>query len=944
MISDYNKNKKFDVFLFYNSDDKTIVEDIAIKLKEIGLSPWFDEWELRPGFPWQNTIEEQIENIKSVCVFIGKSGMGHWQDMEQKAFIQQFVNRKCPVIPVILEDCIKDQEVPSFLKGMTIVDFRKKNSDPMIRLIWGITGNKLNNNGFTKQQTSNPLLLKGGTNGVDKYRNPYVTGKKVYGRHFFGRNNILEILYEKLLNSEIPNSCSIFGETRIGKSSILEEFCYQYKADLLKNFCVIQMDMSAHFSPGDTKSFYLQFLSIIRDQLVDEKISQSIMQQIDSSLASQEPWGVVLYKISKCFTAIKKAAIKLLVILDEFDATTELFELDSQAFKILRSLGSEPKYDITYLVASRKRIVTIEKDAGISSNFAGLFGFGEIQIGLMKKNEAISLIREPAKRVGIEWEDQEVEDILEFSGCHPYIIQNVCHSLFSKKENGNLLSKKQIRTLVHEQSKAFFIDLFNRLTSNNLLDPLCQFIINPHSQSKENQEKLYNLSYLKKENNTLKIFTPLFQEYLQEHFKEKFQKPLYSPESPTPYLTEVTVENILCFGEKQKLNLSSKNGEAEKWTIILGDNNIGKTVLLQCIAALDPNLDLYFLEQQSVFKRPIGSDKNTGKISALIYGEEEKCSLDIIRFQEDISLKRTDKIFNLTCYGYGASRRMMEESLAEGDDDRRAVKKNISFTLFSGKYLLPNAEEWFLRTHYENLTEKGNDSNKKQLEDVKKLLKNILSLSDEIKDVLIEKNELKFDTPYGIIPFRGLSIGYKSLIAQLLDMVRRLYERYPKSENPLAEPAIVLIDEIDLHLHPVWQRKLVKHLQKTFAKSQFIVTSHSPLIVQADTNVNLAVLKREGDHVIIDNNPETIYGWRVDQVLTGLMGLKSSRPPELEELIEKRDALLAKAVLSEKDEKAIAELDEKIGELPFGDSIEEIEAMDIIREAAKELDQKNDKD
>ena len=88
-----------------------------------------------------------------------------------------------------------------------------------------------------------------------------------------------------------------------------------------------------------------------------------------------------------------------------------------------------------------------------------------------------------------------------------------------------------------------------------------------------------------------------------------------------------------------------------------------------------------------------------------------------------------------------------------------------------------------------------------------------------------------------------------------------------------------------MHLHPKWQRDLIGFLTERFPNTQFIVTAHSPLIVQAATDANIALLKREGDHVVIENHPETIRGWRIDQVLTSnLFGLETARPPDVEKL------------------------------------------------------------
>ena len=121
---------------------KTVKSDQAYEVWQVEEHPWLDEWELRPGLPWQPLLEEQIGTIKSAAVFVGKNGRGPWQDKELEAFMREFVNRGCPVIPVLLSDAPEKPQLPIFLKGMTWVDFRKQDPDPLERLIWGITGER----------------------------------------------------------------------------------------------------------------------------------------------------------------------------------------------------------------------------------------------------------------------------------------------------------------------------------------------------------------------------------------------------------------------------------------------------------------------------------------------------------------------------------------------------------------------------------------------------------------------------------------------------------------------------------------------------------------------------------------------------------------------------------------------------------------------------------
>ena len=151
-----------------------------------------------------------------------------------------------------------------------------------------------------------------------------------------------------------------------------------------------------------------------------------------------------------------------------------------------------------------------------------------------------------------------------------------------------------------------------------------------------------------------------------------------------------------------------------------------------------------------------------------------------------------------------------------------------------------------------------------------------------------------------------------------------MLDRYPHSKDPLAEPAVVLVDEIDLHLHPKWQRTIMSFLTERFPNTQFIVTAHSPLVVQAAKDANIVLLRREGDHVVIDNDPEIIDNWRVEQVLSSVFDLPSPHSPDIEKLIESRRKILVKPKLTAKDERELKKLEKQIGSLPTGESPEDI--------------------
>ena len=148
--------EQFDVFLCHNSEDKSQVKQIAEQLKQYDLKPWLDIWELRPGHSWQDVLEENIEQINAAAVFVGKNGLGPWQRREINAFLRKFVNRECPVIPILLPDAPKEPKLPTFLEEIMWVDFRTSDPNPMSQLIWGITGKKPDQPINVKAQT-NPV-------------------------------------------------------------------------------------------------------------------------------------------------------------------------------------------------------------------------------------------------------------------------------------------------------------------------------------------------------------------------------------------------------------------------------------------------------------------------------------------------------------------------------------------------------------------------------------------------------------------------------------------------------------------------------------------------------------------------------------------------------------------------------------------------------------------
>ncbi len=124
------------------------------------------------------------------------------------------------------------------------------------------------------------------------------------------------------------------------------------------------------------------------------------------------------------------------------------------------------------------------------------------------------------------------------------------------------------------------------------------------------------------------------------------------------------------------------------------------------------------------------------------------------------------------------------------------------------------------------------------------------------------------------LSFSQLSSGYRNMLALVMDFARRLALANPQMENPLEAEAILMIDELDLHLHPTWQQKIIPDLRKVFPNTQIIATTHSPEIV---TTVERHQVKILEDYQIKEC-PSPTRGMKSSDIVRYVLGLDNLRP------------------------------------------------------------------
>lgn len=183
------------------------------------------------------------------------------------------------------------------------------------------------------------------------------------------------------------------------------------------------------------------------------------------------------------------------------------------------------------------------------------------------------------------------------------------------------------------------------------------------------------------------------------------------------------------------------------------------------------------------------------------------------------------------------------------------------------------------------------------------------------------------------IRMEQMSDGYKIVIAMVADIAARMAEANPWMENPLESKGIVLIDEIDLHLHPKWQRIILSQLKDTFKNVQFIVSTHSPIIVVGASDFAQTILL--GDE---DCSNASVVNENIGQVLLGnFFNLPSIYSPKWDDDIAERDSLLAKNNRTDEDEQRLNALDKKLANVTSLENKEAIESRLLVKKIAEQL-------
>lgn len=381
-------------------------------------------------------------------------------------------------------------------------------------------------------------------------------------------------------------------------------------------------------------------------------------------------------------------------------------------------------------------------------------------------------------------------------------------------------------------------------------------------------------------------------------------------------IAKFSIQNYRCIQDLE-VNCLDEKGEVRQWTVLLGENNSGKTNVLRALALLEPEeLNLPGLDKTfvpSIIAR--ARDRSSFRLfyDGHLYDGHLKLKAKLENGKELVYDPLDIQVFDfdpeIRLFGYGVSRYPARTALNE-------VPSLSTETLFSSYVRLLDFQDWLLQLDYS--AKHDSEIARRRLQHMRELVKS--KLFPGVIDFCFEKTGendhvvVKFTTEHdGNVCFEDLGFGYQTTLTWLADFCKRMFDEYPESESPLQEEAVVMIDELDLHLHPKWQRDIVPTLSKVFPRVQFIVTTHSPHVLQSMADVNLYVLRRDetsGEITVERSDVTDFTGWTVEDILSVTMELGedvlsiayNAVKKEFEEAIRNKDRQKAQQCYDRLDE------------------------------------------
>lgn len=413
---------KYDVFFSYNSSDHAAVETVARALRERGLKVFLDRWYLVPGRPWPQMLEEVLNTCQAVCVFLGRQGMGSWQQREKElALARQIRDSTFPVIPVLLPGA---EPALGFLSLNTWVDMGAGVDDPGPLAVMTAAVRGQPPSPELREQINATLSTVCPYRGLRHFREEDAS-------LFFGRKDATARLVEALAQHTM---IALVGASGCGKSSVVRAGLVPW----VRRGVGEQVWDVATLVPGDRplRALAAAFLPLLEPEMTERKR----LKEIGALARDFAEGSVSLRDVATRALEKQPGTDHLLLVVDQWE---ELYTLTQEA-------AARRRFVDELLEATAGRLLTLVltlrgdfygrvlEDRALADRLQGAV----VNLGPMEREELRQAIESPAQQVGLAFEPGLVHRILDDVGKEPGnlpLLEFVLTSLWEQRQRGMLL-------------------------------------------------------------------------------------------------------------------------------------------------------------------------------------------------------------------------------------------------------------------------------------------------------------------------------------------------------------------------------------------------------------------------------------------------------------------------------------------------------------------------
>lgn len=371
------------------------------------------------------------------------------------------------------------------------------------------------------------------------------------------------------------------------------------------------------------------------------------------------------------------------------------------------------------------------------------------------------------------------------------------------------------------------------------------------------------------------------------------------------YIDSIFIENIRCFRGGYVASFGRGDGSYAGWTVLAGRNGTGKTSFLRSIViSLFSDYVYNFIRFMYGFvskgspEGRIDVRSSSGLNSGISFFVREGFPLVKSRGFNNFSVES-----EILLLGYGTR---LSAASPTGNSDEEGDPRSLVGSLMFENFGLWDSLQWLQHLQFRAI--EGHADAAQLRDDVIALLNDGL-LPDKSRIEKVNSDGVWIVRDGVELPLELASDGYRAMIALIVDMAHKLSVRFKgldlqrdaRGHVSCPHPAVVLIDEIDAHLHVEWQQRIGFWLKRHFPKIQFIVTTHSPFVCQAADRRGIIRLPAPGEDRTIEHVSEetwkTLVRGGIDQaVMTDLFGLGHPHSDETEALQDELADLQSKAL------------------------------------------------